>query len=503
MELKTGNSKRWFIDLVSGFFILLWVYAATAKLLDYQAFSVQLGQSALLSAYAGVLVWLVPLSEYVLSGLLLFPKTKRVGLYGSLCLMTAFTTYIIIILNYADFVPCSCGGILESLGWTEHLIFNGVCLLLAATAFLVASQNPKSAILELKRNTILKLCTSLFGSSVLVIVLFLTSEEQLHRNNAFIRRYPHHLLTFNKAYDLEVNSYYFAGIAHESLYLGNYTAPLKLKSFDLTLEPKENLSINLPNLTSYSFKSIQNKVYADQLYTYDGSVPVLFQGTPDGQKMSQELYKRAFFDKITPVSDSTFIIGTTAASSGNYALGNITSNTGKTRIYPKLLEPQIDGVFDVNGFLLFNDLLNLVVYQYRYRNEYLLLNTQLELQTKGKLIDTIATAQLEVLTLKDSIHKLGPNTQTVAEYATTASHYLFIQSSRLGKYESEKMLDQARIVDVYDLNNQNYVSSFYLYDYKGEKSKAFIITGQHLFALMGDYLVIYEIRSDFLDLEAI
>ena len=175
-----------------------------------------------------------------------------------------------------------------------------------------------------------------------------------------------------------------------------------MKSFDLTLEPKENLSINLPNLTSYSFKSIQNKVYADQLYTYDGSVPVLFQGPPDGQKMSQELYKRAFFDKIIPVSDSTFIIGTTAASSGNYALGNITSNTGKTRIYPKLLEPQIDGVFDVNGFLLFNNLLNLVVYQYRYRNEYLLLNTQLELQTKGKLIDTIATAQLEVLTLKDS-----------------------------------------------------------------------------------------------------
>ena len=244
-------------------------------------------------------------------------------------------------------------------------------------------------------------------------------------------------------------------------------------------------------------------MYANQLYTYDGSVPVLFQGPPDGQKMSQELYKRAFFDKIIPVSDSTFIIGTTVASSGNYALGNITSNTGKTRIYPKLLEPQIDGVFDVNGYLLYNQMLNLIVYQYRYRNEYLLLNTQLELQTKGKLIDTIATAQLEVLTLKDSIHKLGSNTQTVAEYATTASHYLFIQSNRLGKYESEKMLDQARIVDVYDLTNQSYVSSFYLYDYKGEKSKAFIITGQHLFALMGDYLVNYEIRSDFLDLEAI
>ena len=502
MELKTGNSKGWFVDGVCGFFILLWVYAATEKLLDYQSFSVQLGQSPLLSAYAGVLVWLVPLSEYVLSGLLLFPKTKKVGLYGSLCLMTAFTTYIIIILNYADFVPCSCGGILESLGWTEHLIFNGVCVLLAAFAFLLASQNPKGTTTGLQR-AILKLCVCLFGSTILVIVLFLTSEEQIHRNNAFIRRYPHHPLTFKGAYNLEVNSYYFAGIEHERLYLGNYTTPLKLKSFDLKLEPKENLSITIPNLTSFSFKSIQNRVYADQLYTYDGSVPVLFQGALDGQKMSQKLYKRSFFDKIISVSDSVFIIGTTVASSGNYALGSVVSSTGKTRIYPELLEPQIDGVFDVNGFLLFNDLLNRVVYQYRYRNEYLLLSPELELQITGKLIDTIATAQLELLTLSDSIRKLGPNSQTVAEYATTASHYLFVQSSRLGKYESEKMLDQASIIDVYDLTNQSYVSSFYLYDYKGEKSKAFIIKGQQLFVLMGDYLVNYEIRSDFLDLKTI
>ncbi|RXG17131.1 hypothetical protein DSM03_1026 [Leeuwenhoekiella aestuarii] len=253
MTFRKSNPIKWLIDLVNGFFTLLWVYAATAKLLEFEAFSVQLGQSPLLSAYAGVLVWLVQLSEYVLSGLLLFPKTKKMGLYGSLCLMTAFTTYIIIILNYADFVPCSCGGILESLGWTEHLIFNGICVLLAAFAFLIASQNPKSATTGLHHRAILKLCAGLLGSSVLVIVLFLTSEEQIHRNNAFIRRYPHHPLTFNKAYNLEVNSYYFAGIAHERLYLGNYTAPLKLKSFDLKLEPKGNLSINIPNLTSYSF----------------------------------------------------------------------------------------------------------------------------------------------------------------------------------------------------------------------------------------------------------
>jgi hypothetical protein len=38
--------------------------------------------------------------------------------------MTMFTAYIVAILKFSDFVPCSCGGVLEHLGWPEHLILN-------------------------------------------------------------------------------------------------------------------------------------------------------------------------------------------------------------------------------------------------------------------------------------------------------------------------------------------------------------------------------------------
>ena len=38
--------------------------------------------------------------------------------------MTMFTVYIILILNFSDFVPCSCGGVLENLSWKEHVVFN-------------------------------------------------------------------------------------------------------------------------------------------------------------------------------------------------------------------------------------------------------------------------------------------------------------------------------------------------------------------------------------------
>src|SRR5690606_29091 len=116
------------------FFILLFCYAAVSKLLDYENFQVQLAQSPLLTAYAGTVAWVVIAVELLIVLLLAFPATLRAGLYASYGLMVAFTVYIYLILNYSDFVPCSCGGILEKMGWTEHLIFNVATVLLSAVA---------------------------------------------------------------------------------------------------------------------------------------------------------------------------------------------------------------------------------------------------------------------------------------------------------------------------------------------------------------------------------
>jgi hypothetical protein len=54
-----------------------------------------------------------------------------------------FTTYIIIITRFSPYVPCSCGGVLQKLGWTEHLVFNIVFVVLAATGIIFHVQNIK------------------------------------------------------------------------------------------------------------------------------------------------------------------------------------------------------------------------------------------------------------------------------------------------------------------------------------------------------------------------
>src|SRR5690554_5124528 len=123
VQNKKENFRGWIEASIAYLFILLFVYAAVSKLLDFETFRIQLAQSPLLSAYAGIIAWAVPGVELLISVFLLFSWYRRLALYACFTLMVMFTAYIYIILNFSDFVPCSCGGVLEKLSWGEHLVF--------------------------------------------------------------------------------------------------------------------------------------------------------------------------------------------------------------------------------------------------------------------------------------------------------------------------------------------------------------------------------------------
>ena len=63
------------IEIISFLFVLLFVYAAANKILDFQKFSVQIGQSPLLAGYGNSIPWMVIASE------LYAPVTRVVAAY--------------------------------------------------------------------------------------------------------------------------------------------------------------------------------------------------------------------------------------------------------------------------------------------------------------------------------------------------------------------------------------------------------------------------------------
>jgi uncharacterized membrane protein YphA (DoxX/SURF4 family) len=112
------------VEIISSLLILLFMYAAVSKLLDYETFKLQLSKSPFITQFAGVTAWALPVGEILVGLALSFKKTRLLGLYASLFLMTMFTAYIWVMLNYSYDIPCSCGGVLSKMSWNEHFWFN-------------------------------------------------------------------------------------------------------------------------------------------------------------------------------------------------------------------------------------------------------------------------------------------------------------------------------------------------------------------------------------------
>ncbi|RZL13875.1 MAG: hypothetical protein EOO89_16875 [Pedobacter sp.] len=122
------------IEAIAAAVILLWVYTAASKLADLENFRKQLTAQNFTIGNLNLLLWSIPLSELLCTGLLLFKKTRMIGFLCSSLLLLLFTLYIVLTLvGYFDRVPCACGGVLKQMGWEAHLYFNLFWLLLTVS----------------------------------------------------------------------------------------------------------------------------------------------------------------------------------------------------------------------------------------------------------------------------------------------------------------------------------------------------------------------------------
>lgn len=125
-------------ELIAVLLIVLFIYTASSKLLDIAAFRKQMMNQPLPEAIRQNLVWLVPLSETTASIFLIIKPLRLYGFLLAFLLMLAFTLYVSLILAKAfAYIPCSCGGILNTLSWEAHLILNIVFTLLALAGVII------------------------------------------------------------------------------------------------------------------------------------------------------------------------------------------------------------------------------------------------------------------------------------------------------------------------------------------------------------------------------
>jgi hypothetical protein len=476
------------VQAISYLHILLFVYAAVSKLLDFENFRVQLAQSPLLSAYAGLIAPTVILSELFISCLLSFRTTRLVGLYASYLLMVSFTAYIYLIINYSEFIPCSCGGIIEKLSWTEHLVFNCVFALLAFLAIFSIEKGKGTPI----KSLVLKVLPSSLMAIGVVVALFFSSEHIIKKENNFTRRFGQHPVRDEKTFNLGVNSYYFAGIADGKIYLGNVTAPLLLTSIDTALTKREVLKIRLDR-AGHPFRSIQMQVCPPYFFLYDGTVPVIYRGHLGDSVAHTISFQDSYFSQLQAVDSSDFIFRAQSSQSKTQVLGKLSLGPNpQVRLNHSLLSRQVDGMFDTDGQLLRDASTGELVYIYAYRNEFLVMDTSLNLMWKLHTIDTISKAQVRVHSLSDGRRKMDAPPLVVNKKSAVHKRVLFNESGLMGKFESPEKWQKAAVVDMYRTDKQEYLGSFYIQNRGKSRMYQMFATDKYLFVLSGNEIVRYR-----------
>lgn len=486
MKVKT-NIKGIIIEAICLLYILLFVYAVVSKLFDFENFQVQLGQSPLLSAFAGWLSWAVPLSELLIALLLLIYKTRIYGLYLSYFLMVLFTSYIFIIFNYSESIPCSCGGVLEKMGWMEHLWFNVFFIVLAVVGIILMQRKAKLF------RTVVVLFVGAFVGICSLVVLYKVSNTISKHHNRFIRNFP---MASRKISEMELNynSYYFAGAATDKVYLGNYTAPLEVLVLEKEGSIKERFRIAFDSI-DLPFRAVQVRVQPPYFYAFDGTVSCLYSGLISNWKGNLQFRGDVFFDQVIAFDSTRFVFREQKANGS--VLGMLDLKKKDVIIYNKaILQKQIDGIFDVDGKLLLDANEQQLVYIYSYRNQFTVADKDLKIRYRATTIDTITQAQIKIASVKNrGQKKLAAPPLMVNHSAVVYGSLLFVHSGIPGRYEPEEMWKVASIVDVYSLEDRSYITSVYVHDMDRKKMSSFIVVGNRLYAMAGTKLAIYELDS--------
>jgi len=473
-----------FIYAIALLHIFLFTYAAVSKIIDFQNFQTQLGQSPLLSPYAQIISYLVILVELLISVLLGVTSLRLIALYLSFSLMVIFTAYIVVILNFTSYIPCSCGGILEKLGWTEHLIFNLIFVILSLSSILFYKVNFK---------IITTLSLLLLLSAAFVYFLFLSSEDIMQKENPFIRRFSPYSADRESVLDLNNYKFYFAGRDNEKIYLANRASPLTIIEVGQSLKDKKRHIIQI-STDKFPFKAVRVKVIAPYFFLYDGTVPVIYKGLISDWKAKVWVSNSPFFTELQPVNANKCIFRGQESPTNQNILGSITlSNSLKVTKENDLLQKQIDGIFDTDGILSYSEEFKTIIYTYYYRNQFIVANNNLQLRYRGKTIDTTTKAKLKIVKITQSGDvKMGAPPYNVNLRSTTYSNLLFNQSGLRGRYESQKNWKSAATIDVYDLTNNSYVSSFYIYNENKQKMNGMLATKNAIYIIMGHEIIKYK-----------
>ena len=119
-------------------FILFWFVVIWIQIHDFTKFKSEMGNQVFPDDVSNILVYALPLIEFLIAILLVQSRTRKAGHLLTVMLMLGYSTYVgLALLNVYSRMPCNCAGLLgHNSSWTSNFILNLCVTAVAGTGFI-------------------------------------------------------------------------------------------------------------------------------------------------------------------------------------------------------------------------------------------------------------------------------------------------------------------------------------------------------------------------------
>ncbi|GAA4436390.1 hypothetical protein GCM10023091_14230 [Ravibacter arvi] len=332
-----------------------------------------------------------------------------------------------------------------------------------------------------------------------VAALTLNSKFRIYSGKGFTRIFLPHAVSAYSFFDLPQAKSYISGVDSTSVYISSISDPFSVLSITSKDHSLKKNTIQLSEKQRSDVKNLDRArvaVFPPYFYVFNGTAPYIFEGEVSTWKAIR-LPAPPYYSEIIPFSPSTFVFRGVQKKDRHSVLGKWQSGMGEPVLAPTLLEAQVDGIFCVDGKLIFNKSSNTLVYLYHHRNQYFLIDTTLRLLKRFHTIDTTSIAQIRVTKGEaGNTRYLSSPPAPVNQLGKVWQNFLLVNSAVIAENENRNQFKHAAVIDVYDLTEGNYLFSFYLKGPTESKMTDFAITDSgHLAGLFGQRLTFFSLGS--------
>ncbi|MBT1711946.1 hypothetical protein KK062_27130 [Fulvivirgaceae bacterium PWU5] len=312
----------------------------------------------------------------------------------------------------------------------------------------------------------------------------------------FDRTFKNQSSVNEKVIELPYNSYYIAGVSNHNIYLGNWTNHFHMIVLNTETLDSQHVTLRIKNKDT--FKDIDRfklKVDSPYFYLTHGTMPALYRGDLNKREAIRFMNDSAFFSDAEPIGKSSFILKTYSTKNKSLELAKETSTSLGIKYNYDILEKVNDGIFCVEGMLHSNKSKNEIVYVYTYRNQYIVMDTSLNLKYRSNTIDTFRHPRIKVLNTESSQSQMLTGIPTIVNSLSSVDDdHLYIKSNILAKNENAKSFVEGATLDVYNTSNGKYEYSMNLYNHENLPLSEFRVKRKKLITIYSKYLILRDLN---------